>query len=29
MPEWLQLIGLVALGLLIGRFIRGKLGAGG
>jgi hypothetical protein len=29
MPEWLQLIGLVALGLVIGRLVRGKLGGGG
>jgi hypothetical protein len=29
MPEWLQLICLVILGLAIGRVIRGKFGAGG
>lgn len=29
MPEWLQLIGLVILGLVIGRALKGKLGAGG
>lgn len=29
MPEWLQLICLVILGLAIGRFLRGKLGTKG
>ena len=29
MPEWLQLIGLVILGLVIGRAVRGKFGGGG
>jgi len=29
MPEWLQLIGLVVLGLVVGRMIRGKFGGGG
>ncbi len=29
MPEWLQLIGLVVLGLVIGRMVRGKFGGGG
>jgi len=28
MPEWLQLIALVVLGLVIGRFLRGKFGGG-
>jgi len=28
MPEWLQLIALVILGLAIGRFLRGKFGGG-
>lgn len=29
MPEWLQLICLVILGLAIGRVLRNKLGVGG
>ena len=29
MPEWLQLIGLVILGLAVGRFLRGRFGIGG
>ncbi len=29
MPEWLQLVGLVILGLVIGRMVRGKFGGGG
>jgi len=26
MPEWLQLLGLILLGLVIGRLLRGKFG---
>ncbi len=29
MPEWLQLVGLVILGLVVGRMVRGKFGGGG
>ncbi len=29
MQEWLQLVGLVILGLVVGRFIRTKIGGGG
>lgn len=29
MPEWLQLIGIILLGLVIGRFLRSRFGVGG